>query len=280
MIKTISMMLSLLAIMMYWISCTGGQANQPADNPPPTDTIVQTDTAAQVMTDTVMSDTAAFKITIDYVMGRFNPAEHPDFVKIPIEHADKEGMYLRKDAYNAFLKMAAHAKRDGITLQIRSAARNFNAQKGIWEGKWTGTRLLEGGENLAQTTPDPKERALKILRYSSMPGSSRHHWGTDIDLNNLNNSWFAEGEGLRMYEWLVANAAKYGYCQTYTAGRPHGYWEERWHWSYTPVSSKITQYARMNLRNEMIDGFLGSETAGMIDIVKHYVLGINEACNH
>ncbi|NJK84501.1 MAG: M15 family metallopeptidase [Saprospiraceae bacterium] len=47
----------------------------------------------------------------------------------------------------------------------------------------------------AATTPNPQERALKILKYSSMPGTSRHHWGTDIDLNSFSNSYFEQGEG-------------------------------------------------------------------------------------
>ena len=224
-------------------------------------------------------DTLAIPLDLEYIMGRFDPAKHPDFVIIPVKYADREGMYLRKDTYAAFLAMYEHALKDGIKLQIRSATRNFYAQKSIWEAKWSGARTIEGGENLAQTTPDPKERALKILRYSSMPGSSRHHWGTDIDLNNLENDWFSEGEGLKMYNWLKAHAHEYGFCQPYSAGRPYGYFEERWHWSYTPVSAKLTAYAKAHLKNNMIDGFLGSESAPMIDIVKHYVLGINQECN-
>ncbi|HUR31432.1 MAG TPA: M15 family metallopeptidase, partial [Saprospiraceae bacterium] len=166
----------------------------------------------------------------------------------------------------------------GIRLQIRSATRNFNYQKGIWEAKWTGAKLIEGGENLAETTPDHKERALKILRYSAMPGSSRHHWGTDFDLNSFENSWFEEGEGLNIYNWLKKHASEYGFCQPYSAGRQHGYFEERWHWSYMPVSQPLTTLAKEELKNEMIKGFHGSETAGMIDVVKNYVLGINEEC--
>lgn len=277
--KPVFVMLGILATFFFWWSCSSCQPVHSNSNPILTapDTIVQVDSMPAVGEEII--DSPAFDMTLDYVMGRFIPAEHPDFVKIDIMHADKEGMYLRKDAYEAFKAMYEHAKRDGIQLQIRSATRNFYAQKGIWEAKWTGQRLIESGENLAQSTPDPKERATKILRYSSMPGSSRHHWGTDVDLNNFENSWFAEGEGLKMYKWLVANAPSYGFCQPYTAGRPYGYWEERWHWSYTPVSAHITSFAKSNLKNEMIDGFLGSETAPMIDIVKHYVLGINEECN-
>lgn len=225
-------------------------------------------------------DKSLEQFTVDYIMGHFDPAKHPDFVKIDIKHADREGLYLRRDVYESFREMYDAALKDGIRLQIRSATRNFNYQKGIWEGKWTGAKLIESGENLATSTPDPKERALKILRYSSMPGTSRHHWGTDMDLNSFDNSWFAEGEGLNIYKWLVKHAADYGFCQPYSAGREHGYLEERWHWTYMPVSAKLTELAKKELRNEMIKGFLGSESAVMIDVVNKYVLGISEECKH
>ncbi len=240
------------------------------------------DSIPVVVIEPEMPEQVELKIPLDisYIMGRFNPKVHPDFIEIDSLHADRPDLYLRKDTYRAFIKMYEHAMADGIRLQIRSATRNFNVQKSIWEAKWTGERMIEGGEDLSKTTPDPKERALKILRYSSMPGTSRHHWGTDIDLNSFENSWFTEGEGLDIYNWLTEHAADYGFCQPYSAGRPYGYFEERWHWSYTPVSAKLTEYAKENLKNEMIDGFLGSESAPMIDVVKRYVLGINAACNN
>ena len=254
---------------MVWLACQQAHSNTTPVIPPVADTIVST---------TPAKDTLDYILNLDYVMGRFDPSKRGDFVMVDSQYADKQGMYLRKDAYEAFLAMYRHALKDGVQLQIKSATRNFYAQKAIWEGKWTGERLLEGGENLAQTTPDPKERALKILRFSSMPGSSRHHWGTDIDLNNLENHWFEEGKGSDVYKWLQHNASLYGFCQPYSADRPYGYWEERWHWSYMPVSTKLTAYAKEHLKNDMIDGFLGSETAPMIDIVNRYVLGINEEC--
>ncbi len=50
-----------------------------------------------------------------------------------------------------------------------------------------------------------------------MPGTSRHHWGTEIDLNALNNKWFENGKGLKVYQLAYKNAAQYGFHQPYTA---------------------------------------------------------------
>ena len=222
-------------------------------------------------------------LDINYCMGNFDPGAHLDFVRIPIKHADREGMLMHKEAYEAFVKMYNDAKTKGIIMQIRSATRNFNYQKGIWERKWTGATKLSDGTDVSKDIKEPVAKALKILEYSSMPGTSRHHWGTDIDINSFNNSYFEAGEGKVLYDWMIKNAHQYGFCQPYTpkdSARPDGYNEEKWHWSYTPLSNEITQYAEEYLKNEMIKGFLGSETAGEIDVVKNYVLGINKGCRH
>ena len=246
---------------------------------PSTETAVRT--AARSVADATAPTATGFDL--DYLMGKFDPAAHPDFIEIPARYADRAGRYLRKDALDAFLAMREAAAKDSVELKIVSAARNFANQKSIWEAKWTGERLVEEGENLAVTTPDPIARARRILRWSSMPGSSRHHWGTDIDLNNLNNAYFEGGKGLREYQWLTANAATFGFCQPYSpkggsGQRAFGYEEEKWHWSYLPVALPLTELAESQLRNELITGFKGAETAGEIDVKGKYVLGISGVC--
>ncbi len=202
--------------------------------------------------------------SLDYIMGHFDPATHPDFVAVDSVYAVRQGLYLRKETYEAFRLMYDHAYADGICLQIVSATRNFDSQKAIWEAKWTGRVLIENDENLAETTPDP----------SAMPGTSRHHWGTDIDLNSVENSYFEEDEGIDVYKWLKKHAAEHGFFQPYVAGRPYGFLEEQWHWSYKPVSTLLTEFAKKKLTNEMITGFMGSESAVLIDVVKYYMWGL------
>ncbi len=217
--------------------------------------------------------------TIDEVLGKFTPSTHKDFIKVAKKHSDKS-MYLRKATYEAFIRLHDAAKKDGISFIIRSATRNFNRQKQIWEAKWSGARSV-GGKNIAKSISDPVERALKILEYSSMPGTSRHHWGTDIDLNAFENSYFEKGKGKKEYDWLLKHAANFGFCQPYTKkdnARPNGYQEEKWHWTYMPLSEIFTKQAKLELTNDKIVGFKGADTAAKIDVVKNYVLGINLNC--
>ncbi len=238
-----------------------------------------TPTAAASLVASSILDTSK----LSYVMGKFNPEVDTAFIPISENFADRAGMYLQKEAYDSYLKMYAAAKEAGINLQIRSATRNFDYQKGIWERKWTGETKLSSGEDASKAFQDSVVRAKNILKYSSMPGTSRHHWGTDIDLNNFNNEWFETGEGLKLFQWLEAHAHEYGYCRPYTAkdaDRPNGYNEEKWHWSYTPISNEYTLLAEKHLKDNMIVGFKGSGVAGELEVVKNYVLGINHGCRH
>lgn len=221
------------------------------------------------------------KEDIKFVTGDFDPTQHPDFTIIDASHADQDDRLMQKDAYSAFKKMYAAAKAEGINLKIKSATRNFDYQKGIWERKWTGKTKLSDGTDVSKDISIAKDKALKILEYSSMPGTSRHHWGTDIDLNSFENTWFTKGEGLKLYNWMIEHAHEYGYCQPYTpkgTNRPYGYNEEKWHWSYTPLSDNYTRIASEYLQDSMISGFAGAETASEIGVVKKYILGINHSC--
>jgi len=218
-------------------------------------------------------------MSVGYVTGQFDPSTHSDFTVIPTEYADRAGLYLRKDVFEAYKRMYEHASQDGVSLTIRSATRNFNYQKGIWERKWTGETILSD-DTKASDISDHVARAKKILLYSSMPGTSRHHWGTDVDLNSFDNEYFKHGVGKLVYDWLKEHGPTYGFCQPYTdksEGRT-GYEEERWHWTYVPVSKLLTEYSNENLTNELIDGFLGSETAPHIDVKNNYILGIAKEC--
>ncbi|WP_417591950.1 M15 family metallopeptidase [Owenweeksia hongkongensis] len=199
------------------------------------------------------------------ILGDVDPSSNKGFDKIKSKYTTKSGIYLRDEVYDAFKDMWKDAKKDGVNLVIISAMRNRNYQAGIWNRKWKNY----GG--------DVSDRAERILQYSSMPGTSRHHWGTDFDLNSLENSYFESGEGKKIYEWLSANAHKYGFFQPYTLFddyRDAGYREEKWHWSYYPTASKFQRAYNHIVKYDDIKGFDGSEYAPTLDVINNYVNGI------
>ena len=256
-------------------------SNGPAFNELSDSSLTDTQKSQFAKNEMTAIDTIGNLPTIEFLTGRFEPKNHPNFEKIPASLANREGLYLQTEALAAFKKMHAQASKDGVKLTIISATRNFKAQKAIWEGKWSGARKLSGGIDASKMFANPKDRALEILKWSSMPGTSRHHWGTDIDLNALTNSFFESGEGEKIYLWLTKNAHEYGFCQPYSpkgANRPNGYNEEKWHWSYKPAALPLTQMAREQLSNTDITGFLGAEVAADIDVVNNFILGIDPSC--
>lgn len=202
-----------------------------------------------------------------YLLGKFNPGDHPDFTIIGDSYCNRPGMYLHKDAYNAFKSMFYAAKKCGVNIRIISATRSFAYQRGIWERKWRSDRFADKEE---------LEKARKIMLYSAMPGASRHHWGTDIDLNELNNEYFESGEGKEVYEWLITHASEYGFHQPYTPknnGRT-GYEEEKWHWTYLPLSSDLLEHYNEKINYQELRGFTGAEYAKDLKVIEDYVNGV------
>ncbi|MEK7219249.1 MAG: M15 family metallopeptidase [Patescibacteria group bacterium] len=214
-----------------------------------------------------------------YLMGKFDPVQRDDFILIPAEYTIVSNiMYLRKETFLAFRGMQIAAKREGVDLKIASATRNFDYQKDLWNKKWNGYTLVD---DLSKSLPDGVERFEKILEYSAVPGTSRHHWGADIDINNANLEYFETTYGKKVYNWLVKNALSFGFCQTYTLkdeNRLTGHNEEKWHWSYLPLAREFTKEYKNLIKNTDITGFDGEKYAEDFDLLNNYVLAINPDC--
>jgi hypothetical protein len=213
-----------------------------------------------------------FQVDENFLLGKINFEEDIRFSLVAANRSTKS-CYLLFEVNWAFEEMAAAAEKEGIVLKVISGGRNFNMQKAIWEKKWNARR---------PNFKSDKETALDILKYSSMPGTSRHHWGTDLDINSLEPSYFASGKGKKEYDWLQKNAGSFGFCQTYdnkqTSGRS-GYSEEKWHYSYMPISSILLSQYNEQINYEKLTGFLGSSSAKEIEVIRSYANGISTYCS-
>ena len=210
---------------------------------------------------------------IIYLTGHFDPAQKEDFVAVaPQYNLTPNKIYLRKETYKAFLDMREAAEKDSVDLKLASATRNFEYQRGIWDKKWEG---------YTAGFPNGTDRFAKILEYSAVPGASRHHWGTDIDINGASPEYFEGESGKKVYEWLTENAPRFGFCQTYAKRNPDrftGYNEEKWHWSYLPLASDFTEEYRKLIKEENITGFAGDEYVKDFNLINDFVLSINPDC--
>ena len=139
-------------------------------------------------------------------------------------------------------------------------------------------RLRNGGANVE----DVRDR----MRQSAMPGTSRHHWGTDIDLavrgsenRAFQASSWEEGNLLLAYNWLSDNAASFGFYQTYTSKEDDertGYEEEPWHWSFMPSAADYLDSYNENISNGDLTGFEGDQFVNEINPIGEYVNGLPE----
>jgi len=211
----------------------------------------------------------------NFLMGKFELKNYPNFVIVDKKYHNKSEMYLQKETLDAFIKMNEAAEREGINLIIISGTRNFYSQKSIWERKYKSNKT-EGLSDI--------ENIKKIMLWSSMPSTSRHHWGTDIDINGFEKYFDGKNEKAKKeYEWLVNNAHKFGFCQVYTkkgeGKRLTGYNEEKWHWSYMPLSSGYLKKYKELINYSDINGFSASQFAKKLDIIQEFVLGIGGECN-
>ena len=124
------------------------------------------------------------KIEKNILLGKFDYKKDSNFSIVSSRYSSKT-IYLRKEVLQKFDQMYDAALKDGIKLVIISGTRSFKHQKYIWDRKWNKNIL----------NMDSISAVKEIMKYSSMPSTSRHHWGTDVDLNSLENSYFEKGEG-------------------------------------------------------------------------------------
>jgi hypothetical protein len=120
-----------------------------------------------------------------------------------------------------------------------------------------GGNRKKGVDKKAWLAESSATRLDVILRYSAMPGASRHHWGTDVDFNSTKNAKWEpgdpatgkkEGKLFKLGQWLQANASQAGFLQAYTPGRKAGHAEEAWHYSYEPIAKPLRDLYKRDVR--------------------------------
>jgi hypothetical protein len=86
-----------------------------------------------------------------------------------------------------------------------------------------------------------------------MPGFSRHHWGTEIDVIDATRSrWTGSGDLMPVIPFLQSEAPRFGFFHPYSAGAfpsatQHHYQDEPWHISYWPLANVIAEEWRRRI---------------------------------
>jgi LAS superfamily LD-carboxypeptidase LdcB len=156
---------------------------------------------------------------------------------------------LHPEAARAFMGLRAAAAQAGIELSPVSSFRDFDRQVTIWNDKFAGRRPLldRNSQPLDRGALTDQAAVDAILIWSALPGASRHHWGTEVDVVDAASSEegqqprlvpaeFAPGGPFeRLHDWLGQHAAQYGFFRPYDIDRG-GVQPEPWHLSYAPIA--------------------------------------------
>lgn len=141
-----------------------------------------------------------------------------DLVPLP------SGKLATKDTCEAYRRMAADARKEGLGLYAASAYRSYEVQERLYNNY-----LKRDGGNVAL-----------VDTYSARPGHSEHQTGRAIDLSAASGSLNGFGSTPEA-AWVKKNCYKYGFIVRYQQDivALTGYKYEPWHITY--VSEAVSQ---------------------------------------
>ena len=211
---------------------------------------------------------------VTYLTGNYSPEGILEYRQQNMESA---AVFLRHEAHQALENMLYQYNIDtggNNPINIKIGFRSREDQLNMWNMRYTGEipmRLLV--DNLTMT-----EKVTLILEYLSPPGTSRHHWGTEIDIGIPDDP----AKKTQMLDWLESNSLFYGFCQPYnpiTLRNNTGLQEENWHWSYFYLASFyqnkwLEQYGQNKII--MTQDILGFEV--LLNIPFDIVSSVNTDC--
>ena len=170
-----------------------------------------------------------------------------DFVKV-------DGYVVDKQILEDYNKLKGLLSKFGFALRIESAYRPFERQLSIWNRKASGELKLLSAEGLPMERPDDDEELMyAILTWSALPGASRHHLGTDLDVVDGNacpagyevELTPAECDGMfrpfheKLTE-LMGAGESFGFQRIFVPGRGR-ILPEKWHIAHLPTSRKYLE---------------------------------------
>lgn len=164
-----------------------------------------------------------------------------------------------------FYGLQQAAKNAGFNLQIASGFRSFDRQLSIWNSKYAGKRpILDKNEQaLDPFKLSELDKLYAILHWSALPGTSRHHWGTDFDIFDPDllpgnkqlqltvKEYHDGGYFHELTNWLSENMDLFGFYRPYQSYQG-GVSIEPWHISYYPIADMALRQLDLNLIYDLI----------------------------
>ncbi|TQV68318.1 M15 family metallopeptidase [Exilibacterium tricleocarpae] len=162
---------------------------------------------------------------------------------------------VHRELLGPLAALTESARQAGFDLQVASGFRSFERQLHIWNAKARGLRpvLDSAGAPLDIASLDNTRRMFAILRWSALPGASRHHWGCDVDIYDAAAvahdyklqlsvaETCAGGPFAELHAWLdgfLLRREDLGFFRPYGADRG-GVAPEPWHLSFAPLARQF-----------------------------------------
>ena len=208
------------------------------------------------------------KLTPEMLTGK----SRTHLIHLPTPHSPNH--FLQAEAAKAFQGLQQSAVKNGFNLQPASSFRDFARQQLIWNGKFNGERKVHDdfGTALELGQLDDWQKCQAILRWSALPGASRHHWGTEIDI--FDPDLLPQGQTLQLEPWEYEKGGYFFELSEFlTENLPHFDFalpfmqmpknkkigHEPWHISYLPLAEQAakqfsSEILTLSWQNEEIGG--------------------------
>ena len=197
---------------------------------------------------------------------------HHALVPLP----DTETLLVHRDILPDWQRLQDAAAAAGFSPRAASAYRSFERQRAIWNSKADGTRAVLDTDGLPLDihTLSPAQQLVAILRWSAIPGCSRHHWGSDLDIYDAASvpadyrlqltaaECSPGGPFHRFHQWLDSYLSQpdAGFFRPYDQDRG-GIAPERWHLSHTRTAARFERL----LEEQSLADWLARQDIALMD---------------
>ncbi len=203
----------------------------------------------------------------------------------------QKNFLINPDVSNDLLALKKAADDAGFNFNIASGFRSFERQLSIWNRKMSGESVLldENSRPIDSHQLSDAEKIRSILRWSALPGASRHHWGTDFDV--FDRRALPENSTLKLepweylqdhqhpfYRWLKDNLQQFGFFFPYPEGGT-GVAFEPWHISHLSTASQCLEELTVDQLSKQLESapILGKECVHQMlpEIYNQYITNIS-----
>ncbi|WP_164503422.1 M15 family metallopeptidase [Pleionea sediminis] len=197
---------------------------------------------------------------------------------------DNQKITIHREVAAPLQKLIAALTKNDLKIVIVSHWRSFDHQASIWQQKWQGKRPLlnKSGDQVDSSKLSQKEKFDALCYWSAIPGTSRHHWGTDLDIflkapvdaghsiQLVQSEFDKSGVCAELNDWLTNNLLSFDFSRPYQQDRG-GVCPEPWHISYRPVADQLITQMNTETIAKLIESHPQLDQQVIVPELKNYL---------